>query len=228
MGRASRFDLPGVATYHTRPMSQDWSRRRDIDLLADEHVRIDFDIPLADFPHLRSHLADTRGNASGRVGFERVQGACVAEITVSAHVRLTCQRCLTPLDHPIECAGRVVMVADGAEADRAPAGLETILAPERRTSVRDLVEEELLLALPIVPRHSATECAPARSTDAESAGAAKSPARSSGTAGASEAPQEKHRPFERLNELFNDARPARIGPRDGAGEPQDGPGNRAQ
>ena len=180
----SRFDLPGVPTYHTRPMSQDWSRRRDIDLLADERVRVDFAIPLADFPRLRPRLAEATGSARGRVGFERLQGACVAEIGVSTRVRLTCQRCLRPLDYPIECAGRVVMVADGAEADRAPQGLETTLAPERRTSVRDLVEEELLLALPIVPLHENPECA--RGPGAHRGGPA--------TGG--------QRPFERLNELL--------------------------
>jgi uncharacterized protein len=176
--------LPGVPTYHTRPMSQDWSRRRDIDLLADERVCVEFDIPLAEFPRLRSQLAHAAGSASGRVCFERVQGACVAEITLSARASLTCQRCLRPVECPIDCAGRVAMVADGAEADRAPQGLETILAPDRRMSVRDLVEEELFLALPIVPLHENPECA--RAPGARAGGPAPG----------------GQRPFERLSELL--------------------------
>ncbi len=176
--------MPGVATYHTRPMSQDWSRRRDIDLLADERVRVDFDIPLEEFPRLRPQLAHATGSASGRVGFERVQGACVAEIAVATRVSLTCQRCLAPVDYPIDSAGSVAMVADAAEADRAPEGLETIFAPERRTSVRDLVEEELLLALPIVPLHANPDCAGAPGAQPAA------PARGG------------QRPFERLNELL--------------------------
>jgi uncharacterized protein len=179
-----RFDLPGGPTYHTRPMSQDWSRRRDIDLLADEHARVDFDIPLAEFPRLRPQLAQAAGSADGRIGFERVQGACVAEIAVSARVSLTCQRCLGPVDYPLRCASRVAMVGDGVEADRAPAGLETILAPERRISVRELVEEELLLALPIVPLHEDADCA--RAPGVPSGGRV--------TGG--------QRPFERLDELL--------------------------
>lgn len=209
-------------------MSEDWSKLREVDLLADGRARLDFEIPLAELPRVRAQLARTQGSVAGHVSFDREAGLPVADVAVACRAVVLCQRCLEPLELPVQSSGRVALVADGAEADRAPEQLETIHAPGHRIALRDLVEEELLLALPIVPRHSATECAPARSTDAESAGAAKSPARSSGTAGASEAPQEKHRPFERLNELFNDARPARIGPRDGGGEPQDGPGNRAQ
>jgi uncharacterized metal-binding protein YceD (DUF177 family) len=75
-------------------------------------------------------------------------------------------------------------------------------APGHRIALRDLVEEELLLALPIVPRHGGQECAPARSTDVQSEGATESTSRATGAAGAADAPDEKQRPFERLNELF--------------------------
>jgi uncharacterized protein len=190
------FDLPGVPTYHTRPMSQDWSRRRDIDLLADERVCLDFVIPLAELPRLRAQLAQDQGSASGRVCFERVQGTPVAELSVSARVTLACQRCLVPADYMLDCDGRVAMVADGLEAERAPAGLETILAPERRMSVRDLVEEELLLALPLVPLHEGPHCA---SADARPSGAATGEPRGA---------EQRQRPFERLGELLKRGRSA--------------------
>ena len=53
----------------------------------------------------------------------------------------------------MEGQGRAALVATPAEAERVPDTLETVLAPEYRISIRDLVEEELLLALPLVPRH---------------------------------------------------------------------------
>ncbi|HTX24947.1 MAG TPA: YceD family protein [Steroidobacteraceae bacterium] len=167
-------------------MSQDWSRRRDIDLLADEQVSVDFVIPLAELPRLRPQLATAASSASGHVRFDRLEGAAVAEIDVSACVTLTCQRCLGPVEYALHSAGRVAMVADAGQADRAPAGLETILAPERRLSVRDLVEEELLLALPIVPLHASADCG--------RSGASSPTEAASG--------EERHRPFERLDELL--------------------------
>lgn len=199
-----RFDYEGGGPYHTRPMSEDWSKLRDVDLLADGRVRLDFEIPLAELPRLRAHLARAEGSVSGHVRFERERGVPVAAVAVACRAALTCQRCLEPLELPVQSEGRVALVADDGEADRAPAELETIHAPGHRIALRDLVEEELLLALPIVPRHVA-ECGPERSADGQSGGATRSPERSSGTAGSLDEQEEKHRPFERLNELFKRA-----------------------
>jgi uncharacterized protein len=173
--------LPGGRTYHTRPMSQDWSRRRDIDLLADEQAHIDFVIPLAELPRLRAQLAQADGSVSGHVRFARVEGVPVAEVSVSARVMLACQRCLAPVEYLLRSGDRVAMVADNAEADRAPTGLEATLAPDRCISARDLAEEELLLALPLVPLHDDPNCAP----HGEGAGG-----------------EQRHRPFERLDQLL--------------------------
>jgi uncharacterized protein len=169
-------------------MSDDWSELRHVDPLADGRVRIDFAFAIADLPRLRSQLARADGRVTGRVCFGRDRGVPVADVEISARAELTCQRCLAPFACPVECGGRVAMVADAAEADRAPEGLETILAPGHRISVRDLVEEELLLALPIIPLHAGPSC--------PAAGQAR-------IAGRSESPgEERHRPFERLDELF--------------------------
>ena len=200
-----RFDYEGGGPYHTRPMSEDWSKLRDVDPLADGRVRLDFEIPLAELPRFRAHLARAEGSVAGHVRFERERGLPVAAVAVSCRAALTCQRCLEAFELPIESEGRVALVADDDEAGRAPAELETIHAPGHRIALRDLVEEELLLALPIVPRHAAAECGPERSAEAQGSEAAGSPDRKSGTAGASDEPEEKHRPFERLNELFKRA-----------------------
>ncbi len=181
--------MEGVATYHTRPMSEDWSKPRDIDLLADGRVSLEFTIAIADFPRLRPQLVRADGCATGCVRFGRERGVPVADVEISAQAELTCQRCLAPLACPVKSGGRVALVADAGEADRAPEGLETILAPDHRISVRDLVEEELLLALPIVPLHGAAEC-----TAPEPAPTVK-PA-------VEPAAEPRHRPFERLDELL--------------------------
>ncbi len=169
-------------------MSEDWSELRDVDSLTDGRVRIDFTLAIADLPRLRSQLASGEGRVTGQVRFGRDRGVPVVDVEISARAELICQRCLAPFACPVECGGRVAMVADAAEAERVPEELETILAPGHRISVRDLVEEELLLALPIVPLHAGRDC-PARGQ------------RSIG--GRRESPGgERHRPFERLDELF--------------------------
>ena len=55
---------------------------------------------------------------------------------------------------------RIALVSDYDAADRVPEGLEVFLVEADSVSVRDLVDEEILLALPHVARHAeGSECA---------------------------------------------------------------------
>jgi uncharacterized protein len=161
-------------------MSEGWSKLLEIGPLADGRADIDFAIPLKEFPRVLPLLAAPDGEARGRVDFSREGRIPVAEVSVAAEVLLQCQRCLGPLKWAVNGSGRAALVATPAEAARVPETLETVLAPEHRISLRDLVEEELLLALPLVPRHEDNECAGERA----------------GTH------SETHRPFGQLSELF--------------------------
>jgi uncharacterized protein len=162
-------------------MSEGWSKLLDIGPLADGRAEVDFSIPLRHFPRVLPLLAAPEVEAAGRVDFSREGRIAVAEVTVAAEVTLTCQRCLTPLVQKLEGHGRVALVATSEQAERVPDTLETVLAPEYRISIRDLVEEELLLALPLVPRHEDNSCA------------------GDDTAGT---PEETQRPFGQLGELL--------------------------
>jgi uncharacterized protein len=85
-------------------------------------------------------------------------------------VWLACQRCLAPLrlDLAVEQPIRVVRGEAQAEALDADSDHDVLaLAPV--IDLRQLIEDELLLALPIVPRHDACP-APARPAPEDSAG----------------------------------------------------------
>ena len=177
-------------TYDTRPMSEGWSKLLDIGPLADGRAEIDFSIPLKEFPRVLPLLAGPDGTARGRVNFGREGRLAVAEVAVAADATMLCQRCLAPLNWPLKSTGRAALVATPAEAERVPETLETVLAPEHRISIRDLVEEELLLALPLVPRHENDECAGDRAGTLVEPGSAAEPV------------GETHRPFGQLSELL--------------------------
>jgi uncharacterized protein len=69
-------------------------------------------------------------------------------------VWLTCQRCLQPMDVALSLARRLRFVRGEAQAEALDAEIEDdVLALSRQLDLRELVEDELLLALPIVPRH---------------------------------------------------------------------------
>src|SRR4030095_12333539 len=96
-----------------------------------------------------SGLRDERGRPSLR-------------IRVSGTLELRCQRCLEPMRMEVDEEELLVLAASQAEIDADPADPE---APDRvlagkEMALRELVEDQLILALPFAPRHA--ECAPAK------------------------------------------------------------------
>jgi uncharacterized protein len=75
-------------------------------------------------------------------------------LEATAPVWLTCQRCLQPFEVVLSLDRRIRFVRGEAQAETLDAELEDdVLALPRALDVRELVEDELLLGLPIVPRH---------------------------------------------------------------------------
>lgn len=75
-------------------------------------------------------------------------------LAASTRVWLTCQRCLQPYAIGLGVEQRVRFVRDEATAEALDAEVEEdVLALPRRLNLRDLAEDELLLSLPLVPRH---------------------------------------------------------------------------
>src|SRR5687767_11311237 len=140
-------------------MSLGWSRRAPVDTLVGTETAIDFEIPLAELPRVSHELTGKDGKAIGRVRFSRHLGQAVADLTVSAQPEVVCQRCMLPMRWPVNVDSRVALVSDYDAADRVPEGLEVFLVEADSVSVRDLVDEEILLALPHVARHEeGSEC----------------------------------------------------------------------
>jgi uncharacterized protein len=137
-------------------MSPPWSQRLDVDRLARGEAEIDFDVPLTELPRLKSRIAGIGGSVRGAVRFGQQSGFAVAELRLAGKATLQCQRCMRTMELPIDSTTRVALIAaeaDAAEVPEVPEELEPVLAREGRISAGELVEEELLLALPIVPLH---------------------------------------------------------------------------
>jgi uncharacterized protein len=134
-------------------MSEGWSRPHDVDLLADGRRSFDLSVPIREFPRLREQLAEDAGTVHLTADFARELGFPVADVAVDGELSLTCQRCLAVMRWPVDSRTRVALVPDLASADRAPEGLDPVVIEERRVSLRDLAEEELLLALPLIAMH---------------------------------------------------------------------------
>ena len=83
----------------------------------------------------------------------------VLHLRVSADAWATCQRCLQPFRTPIEVDRAFCFVATEGEAEALDAESEDdVLALSPSFDLIALIEDELLLAWPLVPRH--TQCSP--------------------------------------------------------------------
>lgn len=141
-------------------MSLGWSRRALVDTLVGTETALDFSIPLAELPRVSRELTSTEGEARGHVRFSRQLGQAVADLDVDAQPEVVCQRCMQPMRWPVKVKSRVALVTDYDAADRVPEEMEVFLVEGDSVSVRDLVDEEVMLALPHVPRHDEdSECA---------------------------------------------------------------------
>jgi uncharacterized protein len=134
-------------------MSPPWSQPLDADRLARGEAEIDFDVPLAELPRLKARIPGIGGSVRGAVRFGRQSEFAVAELSLTGKARLQCQRCMQAMELPIESTTHVALILAEADAAEVPEELEPVLARSGSISVGELIEEELLLALPIVPLH---------------------------------------------------------------------------
>lgn len=139
-------------------MPEDGSRLCNVAALADEARQVELAVPFARLERIAPRLLSTEGTARGRVALGREQGHVVADVSVEAQVPLQCQRCLLPVTLQLSGSSRVALVESEAAAANAPPELETALALDGRLRLADLLEEELLLALPPAPRHPEGQC----------------------------------------------------------------------
>jgi len=80
-------------------------------------------------------------------------------LQAQTQVQLQCQRCLRPMAQPLAVDRRLRFVRDEKEAARLDEESDDdVLALPPRLDLAALLEDELILALPLVPRHE--ECSP--------------------------------------------------------------------
>lgn len=111
------------------------------------------ELPLAGLSRLRDLLAGSEGIVRYRVEFGRdVLQVPFAKVWIEAGLPLTCQRSLQPFVLPVAVEQSLGLIRDEAEEAALPPGYEPLLVPEDGRIVPvELVEDELILAVPVVP-----------------------------------------------------------------------------
>lgn len=114
-------------------------------------------MPVSGFPRLRDLLASDQGEVQYAVqGARDERGRPSLQLQVRGTLQLRCQRCLEPMPHAVDEDQLLVLAATQDEIDADPAdasGPDRVLGG-RQMSLRELVEDQLILALPYAPRHA--------------------------------------------------------------------------
>jgi uncharacterized protein len=93
-------------------------------------------------------------------GGQDAEGHPCLAVEASGVLRLTCQRCLGALDFPVELSAALELATSEQAIAAAEDDVDRVLAT-RAMGVASLVEDEVLLALPIAPMHERCEVASA-------------------------------------------------------------------
>lgn len=144
--------------------------RRTIDAFrfARERQALRGKIIFFDLPRLQDSLASATGGAEYCLdGGSDEQGRSILSLQVRASLPLTCWRCLKSMVVEVELATRFVLIAEEAALPAVEDEPEdwTALVGSTPLDVETLVEDELILALPIAPSHAPGECRAAETVD---------------------------------------------------------------
>lgn len=89
-------------------------------------------------------------------------GRPVLRLGIDAQLSLICQRCLGPCSHGLHSETTLPIARDEAELRRweSEDPLLDALVAEPHQSVHDLIEDEVLLSLPVIAMHDEGVCQP--------------------------------------------------------------------
>ena len=124
-------------------------------------------LPIRDFSRLHDMLAGHDGEVAYEVdGVRDERGRPALRLRVRAMLALRCQRCLDALPFEVQADEVLVLAGTQAEIDAEPADVYAAdrVVAAKEMAVRELVEDELILALPYAPRHA--DCSARASTGA--------------------------------------------------------------
>lgn len=125
--------------------------------LAFEGGQLEGVVNLMDMLRLQDRLCDTQGTVYINWEFIRnekyhptIQGVIQATLSV------LCQRCLQPMDWVIDTKIALLVQEEGEKEEDVPIGYEVLALTKSSCLVPliDLIEDELILALPFVTKHT--------------------------------------------------------------------------
>jgi uncharacterized protein len=115
-------------------------------------------VPLSRMKRLGALLVTADGEVTFTAAFRRdLDKRVIVDLQVEALLPLICQASLEVYDEQVKRRSELAVIDDDHEQDDLPENYEPVKSEHGRLAIVSLVEEELLLALPTVPRKPGME-----------------------------------------------------------------------
>ena len=126
---------------------------------ADREAVINQVYPLSMFTRLCEGAVSDEGEVKVQVRLCRdSQSFIVLEGGLATRLALVCQRCLEPVFVDVDTELRLWLLRHEEEADRLPSDADyLVLSEDGQLALGEALEDELMLALPLVPLHDDCE-----------------------------------------------------------------------
>jgi len=121
--------------------------------LADKRRQFKGSLPLAKLSRLQDVLSNRVGEVRFELNFGKEGKIAAVQGRVEAELELQCQCCLQPVQWRVDSVVRLGIVKSIDEANLLPESFEPLLLEEEIIPLADIVQEELLLAIPTIPQH---------------------------------------------------------------------------
>ena len=148
------FDRASGKYYHARLMSNELVI--DSISFAKKSESLQGKIAVASFERLRESLAPSQGEIEFYLqGTLDSRHRPSLKLAITGKVQLTCQRCLADLPYKLELVSRIVLVVnetDLPDLDEEDPDVDVVVA-SGKMNIQNLLEDEIILALPLAPKH---------------------------------------------------------------------------
>ncbi|NND61440.1 MAG: hypothetical protein HKN49_14375 [Gammaproteobacteria bacterium] len=137
-------------------MSAIWSTALSRDQLLELRA-VSGELPVAELPRVQAVTVPGSGVISVKLEFTGQDGLVLVDGQLGGQVFVLCQRCLEPVALEINNTIRLAL-SEADEAQSVPNDYEAVYAGADGVVLQELVEDEILLSVPLSARHRSDQC----------------------------------------------------------------------
>ena len=127
--------------------------------LARQNQVLEGRMPIDKMARLGECLHSDQASAAYRLHFRKNEGGrYIATGEISSTVEMVCQRCMQPVTTDVLTTVSVAFVTSDAQAEKVSEEYEPLMVSDDQVVLSEFIEDELILALPIVATHADLDC----------------------------------------------------------------------